>query len=73
MLYDLPAGMAVLAPKGYLHWQYHPQPARSAKTLFWPLELDLRTIDEALRTTKILQRLPHRHRLIDDLGMNVLA
>ena len=24
MLCDLPAGMAVSAPKGYLHWQYHP-------------------------------------------------
>ena len=37
------------------------------------MELDLRTINEALSTTKILQRLSHTHCLIDDLGMNVLA
>jgi len=73
MLCDLPAGMAVSAPKGYLHWQNHPELARLAKTLFRPLELDFRTINEALSTTKILQRLSHTHCLIDDLGMNVLA
>jgi hypothetical protein len=73
MLCDLPAGMAVSAPKGYLYWQNHPQLARLAKTLFRPLELDLRAINEALSTTKILQRLSHTHRLIDDLGINVLA
>ena len=73
MLCDLPAGMAVSAPKGYIHWQHHPHFARLAKTLFRPSELDLRTIDEALRTTTILHRLHHRHCHIDDLGMNVLA
>ena len=54
MLCDLPAGMAVSAPKGYIHWQHHPHLARLAKTLFWPSELDLKTIDEALETTTIL-------------------
>jgi len=73
MLCDLPAGMAVSAPKGYLHWQNHPQLARQAKSLFRSMELDLRTINEALSTTKLLQRLSHTHCLIDDLGMNVLA
>jgi hypothetical protein len=73
MLCDLPAGMAVLTSKGYIHWQHYPHLARLAETLFRSSELDFRTIDEALRTTKILQRLPHRHRQIDDLGMNVLA
>ena len=69
MLCDLPAGMAILAPKGSLHWQYHTHPARTAKTPFRTPELDLRTIDEALGTTKLLQRLPHLYGLIDDLGM----
>ena len=32
MLCNLPAGMAVSAPKGHLHWQNHPQLARLAKT-----------------------------------------
>jgi hypothetical protein len=73
MLCDLPAGMAVSDPKRYLHCQYHPQLARLAKMLFRPSELNLRTTDEAMNTTKILQRLPPKHRLIDDLGMNVLA
>ena len=45
----------------------------NAKTLFRTSELDLRTIDEALVTTKLLQRLLHLHGLIDDLGMNMLA
>ena len=57
MLCDLPAGMAVSAPKGYLHWQYHPCLARTAKTLFRTSELDLRNIDEALGTTRLQQRL----------------
>ena len=55
MLCDLPAGMAVSAPKGSLHWQYYPHLARTAKTLFRTSELDLRTIDEALGTTKLSQ------------------
>ena len=73
MLCDLPAGMAISAPKGYIHWQHHPHFAQLAKTLFRPSELDLRTIDEALGTTTILHRLHHRPCQIDDLGMNVLA
>jgi hypothetical protein len=65
MLCDLPAGMAVSAPKGYLHWQYHPCLARTAKTLFRTSELDLRNIDEALGTTRLQQRLSNLHGLID--------
>ena len=73
MLCDLPVGMAVYAPKGYLHWQYHPQLARTAKLLYQTSDLDLRTIDDALGTDKVPSRLPRKQGLIDDLGMNVVA
>ena len=46
MLCDLPAGMGVYAPKGYLHWKHHGTKAREAKKLYQTPELDLRTMEE---------------------------
>ena len=52
ILCDLPAGMGVYAPIGYLHWQHHDTKALEAKQLYQAPELDLRTMEEALRTAR---------------------
>jgi hypothetical protein len=73
ILCDLPAGMGVFAPKGYLHWQYHRTKARAAKHLYQTPELDLRTIDDALRKVNLYEKFQRNQGLIDDIGMNMLA
>ena len=47
--------------------------ARAAKSIYQTPELDLRTIDDVLRTTSLYNKLQHNQGLIDDIGMNMLA
>ena len=49
--------MRVYAPIGYLHWQHHGTRAREAKKLYQATELDLRTMEESLRTANLYAKL----------------
>ena len=57
ILCDLPAGMGVYAPKGYVHWQHHCTKAREAKQLYQTPELDLCTMEDALRTANLFKKI----------------
>ena len=73
MLCNLPAGMGVYAPKGYLHWQHHGTKAREAKKLYQAPELDVCTMEESPRTANLYAKLQGNREPIDDIGMNSLA
>jgi hypothetical protein len=73
ILCDLLAGMEVFAPEGYLHWQQHRTRARAAKLLYQTPKLKLCTIDDALRTVNLYEKLQRNQGLIADIGMNMLA
>ena len=73
ILFDLPAGTGVYAPKGYLHWKHHDTKSREAHQLYQTPELDLRSLEEELRTTNLTAKFQNNRGPIDDIGMITLA